>query len=185
MMRRLRLLLVLLLSLGPSLRAEGPIRIDPPFNLSWGEPVDRIERLLAGSGARIVSRQKKGGGEETLVVEGIPKVEGLRRTLFHLRDGQLIGLEMQYQGVVGNEGRDFWDKEKYDAFMSRWRQALDKQYGPGKQLTRETRSVGEVNQTVTSYRWTIGSTNVDVIYFGAEKGSDIFRTLSVHYRLAL
>jgi hypothetical protein len=157
-------------------------QVDLPFKLSWGESSERIERMLKGAAARVVSKKQERGAVEAWEVEEI-LIEALRKTVFRFQNGQLIGLELQYRGATDPSGRETWSEQKYDDFMARWRRNFDSQYGPGKLITRKTGAEGVVSQTLSGYRWTVGNTNVDVISFTAERGPDRFHTLSVHYRV--
>ncbi|NBV86957.1 MAG: hypothetical protein EBS01_12020, partial [Verrucomicrobia bacterium] len=56
--------------------AEGPgggvysAEIKPPFNLSWGETSDRLERLVVSAGGKVVSRHPARGSREAIEVAG-------------------------------------------------------------------------------------------------------------------
>jgi hypothetical protein len=138
--------------------------------------------MIRGAAAKIVNRRLERGGIEAWEVEGIA-IEALRKTLFRFQNDQLIGLELQYRGPIDTAGRETWSEERYADFMGRWRRNLDQQYGSGQLLTRKTGAEGDVSQTLSGYRWTLGNTTVDLISFTAERGPERFQTLSVHYRI--
>jgi hypothetical protein len=165
-----------------SVYAQQARQIDLPFKLTWGESSERIEKMIRGAAAKIVNRRLERGGIEAWEVEGIA-IEALRKTLFRFQNDQLIGLELQYRGPIDTSGRETWSEERYADFMGRWRRNLDQQYGSGQLLTRKTGAEGDVSQTLSGYRWTLGNTTVDLISFTAERGPERFQTLSVHYRI--
>lgn len=156
----------------PQTRAED---INPPFGLHWGETADRLERLLKGAKATIVER-KIVEGREAWYVEGLLQT-GLRRTVFYFRGGELVEVELQYQ-------KDDWDESKYDGFMGDIRRRLEQRYGPGQLIARkkEQEADSAVVQTLVGWKWTENSTAIELVYFSAANASEVFRTLSVHYK---
>ena len=147
--------------------------IKPPFKLHWGETVDRMERLLTGAKLRIVDRRRV-DGREVWDVEGIVQ-EGLRRTVFSFKNGELVEVEFQYH-------KPEWPESKYDAFMGDVRRRLEQLYGRGELIARKTEPVGDVTQTLVGYKWNQNNTAVELFYFCAQNASQVFRTLSVHYQ---
>ncbi len=151
------------------------VEIDPPFKLSWGEAPMRLERLLSGAGAKIVSKRAVEDGMEAWDVEGVVQ-EGLKKTIFYFRAATLVGVELQYRS-------DGWSQEKYDDFMGRWRRTIEQRYGQGQLIARKTEPKGDVTQTVVGYKWNHNNTALELIFFSAQSPSgQIFRTLSVHYK---
>jgi hypothetical protein len=151
------------------------VEIDPPFKLSWGEAPMRLERLLAGAGAKIVSKHPAADGTEAWEVEGIVQ-DGLKRTVFYFRAATLVGVELQYRN-------DAWTQEKYDDFMGRWRRTIEQRYGQGQLIARKTEPKDEVTQTIVGYKWNHNNTSLDLVFFSAQSATgQTFRTLSVHYK---
>ena len=148
--------------------------IKPPFGLSWGETAERLERLLAGAKAKIVDRERLEDGREAWTVEGLIQV-GLKRSKFYFRGGSLVEVELQYQ-------KDEWDQGKYDEYMGQVRRSIEKRYGQGQLIARKTEPQGDVMQTVVGYKWNQNNTSIELIYYSAQNGTQIFRTLSVHYK---
>jgi hypothetical protein len=37
-------------------------------------------------------------------------------------------------------------------------------------------------QTVVGYKWNQNNTSIELFYYSAQNGSNVFRTLSVHYK---
>ncbi|MDQ3624478.1 MAG: hypothetical protein M3463_18645 [Verrucomicrobiota bacterium] len=154
--------------------SAAPTEIKPPFGLIWGETAERLERLLKGAKATIVARRPLEGGRQAWDVEGLLQT-GLKRTVFHLLRGELVEVELQYQ-------KDDWDQAKYDEYMGQVRRALEKKYGQGQLIARKTEPEGDVVKTVVGYKWNLNNTSLELFYFAAQKGPNVFRTLSVHYR---
>lgn len=165
------------LALSGSLWAQigGNPEIKPPFNLSWGEAVDRLERLVVGAGGKIVNRRPARGNREAVEVTGLPQ-DGLKKSIFYFHKAVLTGVELQYQS-------EDWSEAKYGAMMSDLRQRISEFYGEGQQIARKTEQVGVngVTQTVTGYKWVVGTANVQLVYFAATDPRNTFRTVSVHY----
>ncbi len=147
--------------------------IKPPFNLRWGETSERLERLLKGAKARIVARRTV-QGREAWDVEGLVQA-GLKRTVFYFIGGELVEVELQYQ-------REDWDEAKYDGFMGDVRRRLEQRYGQSQLITRKKEPEGDVMQTLVGWKWNQNNTAIELIYFSAQGPSQVFRTLSVHYK---
>jgi len=143
-------------------QAGGSTEIKPPFNLTWGEASDRLERPARG-------------GREAIEVAGLPQ-EGLKKTIFYFKVGVLTGVELQYQA-------EEWTEAKYNTMMSDLRQRITEHYGEGQQIIRRSEQVGinGVMQTVTGYKWMAGAANVQLVYFSATDPKNTYRTVSVHY----
>ncbi len=165
-------LLALLLILAPGSRACAE-EIKPPFNLRWGETADRLERLLKGAKATIVARRTI-EGREAWDVEGLVQA-GLKRTVFYFTGGELVEVELQYQ-------KDDWDEAKYDGFMGDIRRRLEQRYGQGQLVARKKEPSGDVMQTLVGWKWNQNNTAIELVYFSAQSPSQVFRTLSVHYK---
>jgi hypothetical protein len=149
--------------------------INPPFSLHWGESEDQIERLLKGAKVRIVQRRVV-EGREAWDVEGLLQT-GLKRTVFYFQRGELVEVELQYQ-------KDDWDEAKYDTFMGDVRRRLEQTYGQGQLIARKKEHEAEANvtQTLVGWKWNQNNTAIELIYFSAVSPTDVFRTLSVHYK---
>ncbi len=148
--------------------------IDPPFKLAWGEAPPRLERMLNGAKAKIVSKHPMEDGSEAWEVDGILQ-EGLKHTIFYFKAEGLSGVELQYRD-------DRWNEQQYDEFMGRWRRTLEQRYGPGELIARKTIPSLEVMQTIVGYKWSQSNSTIDLVFFSAKTNTDVFRTLSVHYR---
>jgi hypothetical protein len=161
--------------LSPRASAAGESEIKPPFNLTWGETSDRLERLVVGAGGKVTSRKRVRGDREAIEVSGLPQ-EGLKKTVFYFKQGVLVAVELQYQS-------EEWPESKYNKMMGDLRQRISEHYGEGQQIARRQEQVGVngVTQTVTGYKWVSGSSNVQLIYFAATDSNNSFRVLSVHY----
>ena len=147
--------------------------IKPPFNLRWGETAERMERLLKGAKATIVTRRNI-EGREAWDVEGLVQA-GLKRTVFYFVGGELVEVELQYQ-------KPDWDEAKYDGFMGDVRRRLEQRYGQGQLISRKKEPEGDVMQTLVGWKWNQNNTAIELIYFAAQSPKQVFRTLSVHYK---
>ena len=150
--------------------------ITPPFDLAWGEASERVGRKLDAAKATVVERRRGDvGGGEAWHVEGI-KQPGLKRAVFYFRAAGLTGVELQYS-------KDEWAQKEYDEYMGRWRRLLDQRFGPGPLIARKTEPNGDVTQTVVGWKWNQNNAAIELFYYAAEKGTQKFRTLSVHYKI--
>ena len=147
--------------------------IAPPFGLRWGETAVRMERLLAGANAKIVERRKV-HGREVWEVNGILSND-LQRTLFYFTDNQLVEVELQYKTTD-------WDEEKYNTFMGDVRRKLEVKYGAPELIARREEPLGEVMQKVVGWKWNRNNKAIELFYFSAQNATQLFRTLSVHYK---
>lgn len=171
----LRLVLLAVLLGGRAWAQEDATKeIKPPFGLSWNETAERLQRLLQGAKATIVQRRMVEGEREAWDVEGLVQT-GLRRTVFFFKRGELVEVELQYQ-------RDDWDETKYNEFMTQVRRRLEQRYGNGQQIIRRTEPEGAVIQTIVGYEWNLNNTAINLIYYAAHDDTNMFRTLSVHYK---
>ncbi|MHA3773228.1 hypothetical protein ACXR0O_16975 [Verrucomicrobiota bacterium sgz303538] len=148
--------------------------IKPPFRLNWGETAERMERLLKGAKATIVTRRLVDDDREAWDVDGLVQT-GLKRTVFYFKRGELVEVELQYQ-------KEDWDQAKYDEFMGQVRRRIEQLYGAGQQIIRKTEPEGEVVQTIVGYKWNVNNTALELFYFSAQDSKHMFRTLSVHYK---
>ena len=153
----------------------------PPFGFRWNDPTSRVEAVLNGAKAKIVSREKK-EGRDVWTVEGLVH-PGLRRTLFTFKEGSLFGVELQYE---------YPDRtiEWFNTRMGDIRRYFDGKFGPGKLVSRTRDNDSEVIQTLVGYQWVIGTTMLELFYFSAAEGSvpknrdpyPPYRTISVNYK---
>jgi hypothetical protein len=177
-LRRLLIPLLILMAARPVAAqfapdTQAPQQINPPFGLEWGESSDRLERLLKGAKADIVDRHDV-AGREAWTVEGLLQ-QGLRRTVFYFRDGQLVEVELQYQSPD-------WDVGKYDDFMAQVRRRIEQKFGAGQLIARTREPLGDVMQTLVGYKWDENNTAIQLFYFSAETATQSYRTVSVHYK---
>lgn len=151
-------------------RAE---EIKPPFGLHWGETTTRMERLLDGAKAKVVERRKV-AGRDVWEVSGILSND-LQRTLFYFSADQLVEVELQYKTAD-------WDEEKYNTFMDDVRKKLEVKYGEPELIAKREEPLGDVMQKVIGWKWNRNSAAIELFYFSAQNATQVFRTLSVHYK---
>ena len=153
--------------------ARGAEELLPPFGFRWNDPMSRVEAVLKGAKATVISREKK-ENREVWTVEGLVH-PGLRRTLFTFKGGALFGVELQYEYPD-------WTIERYNERMGEIRRYFDAKYGTGKLVSRTRDTDSDVIQTLVGYQWTIGATILELFYFSAQHDALIFRTISVDYK---
>jgi len=145
----------------------------PPFGFRWNDSMARVEAVLHGAKAKIVSREKK-ESREIWTVEGLVH-PGLRRTLFTFKQRALVAVELQYEYPD-------WSIERYNQRMGEIRKYFDEKYGTGKLVSRTRDTDTEVIQTLVGYQWMVGVTMLELFYFSAQHDSLIYRTISVDYK---
>jgi hypothetical protein len=148
--------------------------IPPPFGFKWNDLTGRVETLLTGAKAKIVSREKK-ESNEVWTVEGLVQ-PGLQRTLFTFREGFLVAIELQYEYPD-------WTIERYNERMGEIRRYFDAKFGTGKLVSRSRDTDTDVIQTLVGYQWMIGSTMLELFYFSAQRDALLFRTITVDYKM--
>jgi hypothetical protein len=166
---------------------EEPREIRPPFELIWHESADRLERLIVNAKLTVVEKTRT-AKEANWTVTGFkkpnpknpaaPKPPELRRVVFSFRDQQLCAVELQYE----QEG---WVTRDYDTSFAQKRDALDRLYGPGQTMLRETGVASGVDgeQTVVSAVWNRNNASIQLAYYALENAArqQAFRCLSLRY----
>lgn len=170
-MRRILLSLSVFLFALSSVRAAEELL--PPFGFRWNDSTSRVEAVLNGAKAKIVSRDKK-EGRDVWTVEGLVH-PGLKRTLFTFKGGALFGVELQYE----YEDRTI---EWYNARMGEIRRYFDTKFGTGKLVSRTRDNDSDVIQTLVGYQWIVGATMLELFYFSAQHDALVFRTITVDYK---
>jgi hypothetical protein len=163
-------LLVLFLSAS---RADAADELLPPFGFRWNDSMARVEAVLHGAKAKIVSREEK-ETREIWTVEGLVH-PGLKRTRFTFKQRALVAVELQYEYPD-------WSIERYNQRMGEIRKYFDDKYGTGKLVSRSRDTDTDVIQTLVGYQWMIGATMLELFYFSAQHDSLIYRTISVDYK---
>src|SRR6202040_2000913 len=171
------LLCSLILLLAPTAGAADAARatdeLVPPFGFRWNDTMSRVDAVLKGAKATIVSREKK-ESREVWTVEGLVH-PGLKRTLFTFKGGALTGVELQYEYPD-------WTIERYNERMGDIRRYFDAKYGTGKLVSRTRDTDSDFIQTLVGYQWMVGATMLELFYFSAQHDSLVYRTISVDYK---
>jgi hypothetical protein len=147
--------------------------IPPPFGFKWNDSMTRLEQVLTGAKAKIISREKK-EKREIWTVEGLVQ-PGLRRTLFSFRDGFLVEVELQYEYPD-------WTIERYNDRMGEIRRYFDAKFGTGKLVSRSRDTDSDVVQTLVGYQWIVAGTMLELFYFSAQRDQLLFRSITVSYK---
>jgi hypothetical protein len=164
-------LIGLLLVSAPEMRAAD--ELVPPFGFRWNDSMARVEAVLHGAKAKIVSRGKK-ENRELWTVEGLIH-PGLKRTVFTFKDRALVAVELQYEYPD-------WSIERYNQRMGEIRKYFDEKYGTGKLVSRGRDQDTDVIQTLVGYQWMVGTTMLELFYFSAQHDNLVYRTISVGYK---
>ena len=147
--------------------------IPPPFGFRWNDSTSRVEKVLKGAKAKIVSRDKS-NGPEVWTVEGLIH-PGLKRTLFTFKGGVLTQVELQYEYPD-------WTLEHYNSRMGEVRRYFDAKYGTGRLISRSRDNDTDVIQTLVGYQWVIGKSALELFYFSAQKEANVYRNITVTYK---
>lgn len=186
----------------------GDKEIRPPFGLDWKEDSKRVELKIAAAKLAIKERRKI-DGRCAIVVGGFkkpdindvkaPKPPALEQVVFYFTGGKiskdrgadgkvterisggtLAEVELQYL----QEG---WQEADYNICLGEKRQLLERTYGAGQQMVRETNELpdGKGTSTIVGYKWNKNNTAVELVYFTAEAKEEkhTFHTLSLHYKV--
>jgi hypothetical protein len=169
-----RMLLASLMAWGVCVSgARAADELSPPFGFRWNDSMARVEAVLHGAKAKIVSREKK-ENREVWTVEGLVH-PGLKRTLFTFRQRALVAVELQYEYPD-------WSIERYNQRMAEIRKYFDEKYGTGKLVSRSRDHDTDVIQTLVGYQWMVGTTMLELFYFSAQHENLVYRTISVDYK---
>jgi len=76
-------------------RTSAADELVPPFGFRWNDSMARVEAVLHGAKAKLVSREKK-ENREVWTVEGLIH-PGLKRTVFTFKERALMAVELQYE----------------------------------------------------------------------------------------
>jgi hypothetical protein len=149
-------------------------RISPPFGLRWGETEREIEKLVEKAGGRITNRDSV-IGREAWTIEGLVQ-PALKRTLVYFgSEKTLVEVELQYEHPE-------WDLLAYEEFLNSARKRLESKYGPPVVLARDKKPEGDVMETLVGYQWQLPGSSIQLFFYSAERNSDLYRSVSVHYR---
>ena len=164
-------LFVFVFAAAPSVPAAEDI--PPPFGFHWNDSMTKLEQVLVGAKAKILTRERK-EKREVWTVEGLVQ-PGLRRTLFSFRDGFLVEVELQYEYPD-------WTIERYNDRMGEIRRYFDAKFGTGKLVSRSRDTDSDVIQTLVGYQWIVGGTMLELFYFSAQRDQLVFRSITVTYK---
>jgi len=164
------LLICFLVSAVPARAAED---IPPPFGFQWNDSMTKVEQVLVGAKAKILTKEKK---EKRCgwTVEGLVQ-PGLKRSLFTFKEGFLVEVELQYEYPD-------WSIERYNDRMGEIRRYFDAKFGTGKLVSRSRDTDSDVIQTLVGYQWIVGGTMLELFYFSAQRDQLVFRSITVTYK---
>jgi hypothetical protein len=160
----------LLISALPARAADD---IPPPFGFHWNDSMTKVEQVLLGAKAKIVTKERK-EKRDVWTVEGLVQ-PGLKRTLFTFKEGFLVEVELQYEYPD-------WSIERYNDRMGEIRRYFDAKFGTGKLVSRSRDTDSDVIQTLVGYQWIVGGTMLELFYFSAQRDLMVFRSITVTYK---
>ena len=161
---------VLLASTLPALAVDD---IPPPFGFHWNDSMTKVEKVLLGAKAKIVTKERK-EKRDAWTVEGLVQ-PGLKRTLFTFKEGFLVEVELQYEYPD-------WSIERHNDRMGEIRRYFDTKFGTGKLVSRSRDTDSDVIQTLVGYQWVVGETMLELFYFSAQRDPMLFRSITVTYK---
>lgn len=147
--------------------------IPPPFGFHWNDSMTKVEQVLVGAKAKIVTKERK-EKRNVWTVEGLVQ-PGLKRTLFTFKEGFLVEVELQYEYPD-------WSIERYNDRMGEIRRYFDAKFGTGKLVSRSRDTDSDVIQTLVGYQWIVGGTMLELFYFSAQRDLMVFRSITVTYK---
>ena len=173
MIRQIVLIGVIVSLIFSAQHARATDELVPPFGFRWNDSMARVEAVLHGAKAKLVSREKK-ENREVWTVEGLIH-PGLKRTVFTFKERALVAVELQYE---------YPDRsiEWFNQRMGEIRKYFDEKYGTGKLVSRSRDHETEVIQTLVGYQWMVGTTMLELFYFSAQHDNLVYRTISVDYK---
>jgi hypothetical protein len=149
-------------------------QITPPFGFYWAEKQKDIAQVIDRARARIIDRQNV-QGREAWTIDGLIQPALKRTILYFGGDKTLVEVELQYE-------HPDWDLVAYEEFLNSARKRLESRYGPPTVLARDKKPEGDVMQTVVGYQWQQPSSSIQLFFYSAERNSDVYRSVSLHYR---
>jgi hypothetical protein len=148
--------------------------IPPPFGFHWNDSMTKVEQVLLGAKAKIVTKERK-EKRDVWTVEGLVQ-PGLKRTLFTFKEGFLVEVELQYEYP---DRSIEWYNERIHDIRTYW----DAKYGKiGKLVSRSRDTDSDVIQTLVGYQWIVGGTMLELFYFSAQRDLMLFRSITVTYK---
>jgi hypothetical protein len=156
-----------------ALTARAADDIPPPFGFHWNDSMTKVEQVLLGAKAKIVTKERK-EKRDVWTVEGLVQ-PGLKRTLFTFKEGFLVEVELQYEYPD-------WSIERYNDRMGEIRRYFDAKFGTGKLVSRSRDTDSDVIQTLVGYQWIVGGTMLELFYFSAQRELMVFRSITVTYK---
>ena len=158
-----------------SINARAVDDIPPPFGFRWNDTTSKVEKVLLGAKAKVVTKERK-DKRDVWTVEGLVQ-PGLRRTLFTFKESFLVEVELQYEYPD-------WSIERYNERMGDIRRYFDAKFGTGKLVSRsqDSDTDSDVIQTLVGYQWIVGGTMLELFYFSAQRDPLLFRNITVTYK---
>jgi hypothetical protein len=75
-----------------------------------------------------------------------------------------------------------WEQAKYDEYMDQIRRSIEKRFGAGQLIARRPSPRAKSCRRSWATSGTRTTRPIEIFYYSAQNGSNVFRTLSVHYK---
>jgi len=151
-------------------QATVPQKIDPPLGLFWGESQKEIQEKNTPITQRAVVMQRDAWTVDRFRGSGLKKA-----ILYFGKEKTLVEVELQYEDPQ-------WTFEDYQGFFGSARLKMQARYGQPIVLARYKAPKDDVVETVVSLLWRGEASSICLCYFSAERNTDIWMVVSLHYR---
>lgn len=152
--------------------SAGQIKI--PWGFQWGETAAEVEGSLQKA-KTVITQRRKIGNRSALVASGFIQYR-LQQAVFYFQDDRLNEIELQY-------GEKNWEASQYQDFFDQTCGNIEAKYGPGRLLAQQKNPPDQdVLASIIGYQWTQISATLQAFLFTAEKGTESFQIVSLHYR---
>jgi len=148
--------------------------VDPPFGFYWAAGQKETEKVISRNGARVVGKAIV-QGRETWTIKGLIEPALWRTIVYFGTKKDLVEVELDYQ-------HPNWDLVAYKEFLNGILRRLESKYGPATVLGKDTKTHGGTMETIVGYEWQNASGSIQLFFFSAERNSNVYRSVSLHYR---
>lgn len=174
-----KIIFVYLLFSLPAICLQAAQQIKVPLGCSWGDDSAKLEELIHAGGLTLVSSETIPSSQKKIVTVCGVIGAALKQNIFVFQKEELIEIEYQY-------GNSNWDDKKYQEFFDNFRRMFENKYGPATPLTKAAalkNNPGGITTSIIGYEWAQSFCILDLFYYTAERGSQQYRLVSVHYKM--
>lgn len=157
----------------PPVARREPAPILAPFGMRWGISPEDFELMIKNFKVQ-TKVYREGQQIRAVEVRGIPQRNLLAAT-FHFEEGMLWEIELEL-------GDERWGGQEYNDFFLMTKRVLERRYGVGQAVPTLSERVGEVETTLGGYVWRQFGGSIQLYFFQARRGGDVFYRISQHFR---